>query len=401
MRYIRPMDVDLYRRVRSVTEALAAPLTVEDQTVQTMPDVSPTKWHLAHTSWFFETFLLRPYAPGYRPLDERYATLFNSYYIGAGDRFHRPSRGHLSRPTVDEILAYRRHVDEHMQPLLADPAHAFRIELGLNHEEQHQELILTDIKHVLGTNPLHPPYVPDPTVHVHGSSPSPSFTAHPGGLLDIGHPDSDGFSFDNERPRHRVYLAPFELATRLVTNGDWLTFIRDGGYQRADLWLSDGWDARAAAGWEAPLYWLPDGQLYSLHGVRPLAPDEPVCHVSHYEADAYARWAGGRLPLEEELELAAAATDSRNFLESGRLHPTPSGGGVWQWTSSAYRPYPGFVPFDGALGEYNGKFMSNRMVLRGGSCFTPRRHLRPSYRNFFPPDARWQMTGLRLARGAT
>jgi ergothioneine biosynthesis protein EgtB len=394
MRYIPVVLHDLYRRVRAVTERLAAPLTAEDQTVQTMPDVSPTKWHLAHTSWFFETFLLRPRLPGYRPLDERYAVLFNSYYVGAGDRHARPDRGHLSRPTVSEVLAYRRHVDQQMQPLLDDPAHAATIELGINHEEQHQELILTDIKHVLGTNPLRPAYDPSAPVPVPAPVPDASWRSHAGGLVDIGHP-GDGFAFDNERPRHRAYVAPFSVATRLVTTAEWKSFILDGGYRRPELWLSDGWDARCAGNWTAPLYWGPGDSIYTLRGPRPLDPDEPVCHVSHYEADAFARWAGARLPLEEELELAGPP--NRNPLESGALHPHPTGG-VWQWTGSPYRPYPGFVPLPGALGEYNGKFMSNRMVLRGGSCFTPRRHLRSTYRNFFPPDARWQMSGLRLAR---
>jgi ergothioneine biosynthesis protein EgtB len=397
--------LELYRRVRAATVELAAPLAVEDQVVQTMPDVSPTKWHLAHTTWFFETFLLRPDIPSYRPLDERYATLFNSYYHGAGERHPRPQRGHLSRPTVAEVLAYRRHVDDAMEArVFGDPAlreaRAFLLELGLNHEEQHQELILTDLKHVLGENPLEPAYAgPDGA-----RSPPPralGWREDAGGVREIGHGGA-GFAFDNEGPRHRVLVAPHALADRLVTAGEWLEFVADGGYRRPELWLSDGWDAREQHGWSGPLYLRPGGRLFTLRGARPVDPAEPVCHVSYYEADAYARWAGARLPTEAELEhAAAAAPPGGNFLEGGRLHPAGGAsllGDAWQWTSSAYLAYPGFRPFAGAVGEYNGKFMSNRMVLRGGSCFTPRRHIRATYRNFFPPDARWQMTGVRLAR---
>jgi ergothioneine biosynthesis protein EgtB len=397
------MRLELYRRIRAFTLELAAPLAIEDQVVQTMPDVSPTKWHLGHTSWFFETFVLRRVLSGYRPLDERHATLFNSYYHAAGERHPRPERGHLSRPTVAEIHTYRRHVDEAMARVLEDVDDervAFLVELGLNHEEQHQELILTDVKHVLGTNPLRPAYRPSP-------APPPGLAAplawlpRPGGLVEIGHA-GEGFAFDNERPRHAVYLRPHELASRAVTCGEVQAFIADGGYERPELWLSDGWDARVAQGWRAPLYWDGD-QLMTLGGPRAIDPAEPVCHISHYEADAYARWAGARLPSEAEWEVAAAGEEARGtFAESGRFHPGPARAGfhgdVWEWTSSPYLPYPGFAPFAGGLGEYNGKFMSGRMVLRGGSCLTPRRHVRPTYRNFFPSEARWQMTGFRLAR---
>jgi ergothioneine biosynthesis protein EgtB len=399
---------DLYRRVRERTVALAAPLAAEDQVVQTMPDVSPTKWHLAHTSWFFETFILRP-AGGYVPLDERYATLFNSYYVGAGDRYPRPERGHLSRPTVAEVHAYRRHVDAAMEAVLDDDRFAFTIELGVNHEEQHQELILTDVKHVLCMNPLAPAYRPRPAPAA-AAVPGVEWIAHPGGFVDIGCSvdtgDGAAFAFDNERPRHAEWLRPHALASRPVTCGEWRAFMDDGGYDRPELWLSDGWDARERGGWRAPLYWTADGQVATLGGLRPVHPAEPVCHVSHYEADAYARWAGARLPSEAEWEAAAATRPlAGNFLEREALHPQPARatqmfGDVWEWTASPYLAYPGFQPFAGALGEYNGKFMANRMVLRGGSCLTPARHVRRSYRNFFPSDARWQMTGLRLARDA-
>ncbi len=406
----------LYGDVRSATEGLCAPLVTEDQVVQSMPDASPTKWHLAHTSWFFETFVLRPRVARYRPFDERYGLLFNSYYHAAGARHPRPERGLLSRPTVADVRAYRRHVDRAMQELLAgepDEELAFLVELGVNHEEQHQELILTDIKHVLGLNPLEPAY----REQERGPASVPAeggWQAYEGGLVEIGH-DGPGFCFDNERARHRRWLEPYLLARRPVTCGEYLEFIEDGGYRRPELWLSDGWDARVRLGWEAPLYWKRDGagwRLFTLGGARALDPHEPVAHVCHYEADAYARWAGARLPSEEEWESAAADAEIRgNLLESEALHPLPAGktragtpaqlfGDVWEWTASPYTPYPGFEPFRGALGEYNGKFMSNRQVLRGGSCVTPRRHLRASYRNFFGPETRWQFSGLRLARSA-
>ena len=408
----------LYRGIRLRTVDLCAPLATEDQIIQTMADASPTKWHLAHTSWFFETFALKPALAGYEPLDARYGVLFNSYYHAAGERHPRPERGMLSRPTLAEVHAYRRHVDHEMERLFeretvdADERLAFIIELGLNHEEQHQELILTDVKHVLARNPLEPAYRAGCDgalggAHVRG----PRWKEFDGALIEIGW-DAEGFAFDNERPRHRVWCEPFELADRLVTCGEYQAFIEDGGYARSELWLSDGWDARVRSGWEAPLYWTKDGDGWrnvTLGGGRAVDPAEPVCHVSLYEADAFARWSGARLPLESEWERAATELSiTGNLLENERFHPAPAAdnpgglkqmfGDVWEWTASAYAPYPGFEPFQGTLGEYNGKFMSSRYVLRGGSCVTPARHLRPTYRNFFGPDARWQFTGIRLAR---
>jgi ergothioneine biosynthesis protein EgtB len=415
----RAVLIELYQHVRSATSELAAPLAPEDCVVQTMPDVSPTKWHLAHTSWFFERFVLQPaLSSSYRPLDPRYDFLFNSYYNAVGPQYPRHQRGHVSRPTLGEVLDYRRHVDRFMRRLLEDaPAdlferHAFAIELGLNHEEQHQELILTDIKHVLCTNPLRPAYAA-PRGAPAGQASELEWLAVDGGVVEIGHANAE-FCFDNELPRHKVYLEAFELASRPVTCGEYLAFIRDGGYRRPELWLSDGWTACQRERWSAPLYWESaeeDFSVATLSGLRPLGLGEPVCHVSYYEADAFARWAGARLPAESEWERAAAgvAVDG-NFVESGLLHPaaatgvspakTPSQlfGDVWEWTQSPYVPYSGYQPFGGAFGEYNGKFMCNQLVLRGGSCVSPRRHLRASYRNFFPPDARWQFSGIRLAR---
>jgi ergothioneine biosynthesis protein EgtB len=409
----------LYARIRGATEALCRPLRTEDYVVQSMPDTSPTRWHLAHTSWFFETFVLAPAARGYPLFDARFGVLFNSYYHAAGERHPRPERGLLSRPTVEEVYRYRAHVDRGVAVLLAgehgavDPGTSALIELGLNHEEQHQELILTDIKHVLALNPLEPAYreraSSAPTA---GARVEERWTAFDGGLVELGS-DARGFAFDDERPRHRRFLAPFELARTPVTCGEYLEFVRAGGYGRSEHWLSDGWDARTRLGWEAPLYWKRDGgawRILTLDGARALEPDEPVCHVSFYEADAYARWAGARLPLEEEWEHAAEGEiPAGNLLDSARLHPAPrtragrrldqAFGDVWEWTASPYTPYPGFEPFAGAVGEYNGKWMSNRYVLRGGSCVTPARHVRASYRNFFGPEARWQFTGIRLARG--
>ena len=408
------------RRVRRLTESLCEPLEIEDFVVQTIPEVSPVKWHLAHTSWFFETFILKPGLRGYRPLDNRYEALFNSYYNAVGEPYPRPRRGLLSRPTVDEIRTYRRHVDTALEEFLSSAATdaltriAPILELGLNHEEQHQELILTDVKHVLSVNPLHPVYQSsDPTT---GGEPGPlTWTSRAGGLVETGHA-GDGFAFDNERPRHLVHLEPFEIADRLVTNGEYLDFIVDGGYGRPDLWLADGWDTKNRGQWEAPLYWTRNGsgwRQFTLSGPQRVDRESPVCHLSFYEADAYARWAGARLPREAEWEDAASGCPVRgNFLESGHLHPRPatafadrnSGpaqmfGDTWEWTSSPYVPYPGYLAFDGALGEYNGKFMVNQLVLRGGSCVTPDGHLRPTYRNFFPAETRWQFSGLRLARG--
>jgi ergothioneine biosynthesis protein EgtB len=400
-----------YAGVRRLTESLCAPLATEDYVVQAMPDVSPAKWHLAHVSWFFETFVLRPHAPGYQPLDVRYATLFNSYYNGVGPQFSRPARGHLSRPTVDEIYAYRAHVDKAMQTLLEHRSNdlgalAEVIELGLHHEQQHQELLVTDLKFNLSVNPLRPAY----GAAAPGAAPAPPLARVPvaGGVVEIGHA-GDAFAFDNERPRHRVLLEGFTLGSRLVTSGEYREFIADGGYAQPALWLSEGWRAVQERGWRAPLYWEScDGEwlAYTLAGLAPLAADAPVAHVSYYEADAYARWRGARLPTEAEWEHAAAGESAPGTLldEQPREPAAARGtglaqmtGDVWEWTASAYLPYPGFRPLEGALGEYNGKFMVNQMVLRGGSCATPRTHVRRTYRNFFPPDARWQFAGIRLA----
>ena len=417
-----------YDDVRDVTTGLAAPLSAEDQIVQSMPDASPTKWHLAHTTWFFETFVLSRFVPGYRPVDERYAYLFNSYYEALGPRQPRPRRGALTRPPLADVRAYREAIDERMEAFLDDlpaaPGDAReRTELGLHHEQQHQELILTDIHHALWSNPLRPAYRTDgrrrPSV-ASATAPALEWTSHAGGLLEIGH-DGRGFSFDNERPRHRVYLEPFGLARRPVTGGEYLRFLDDGGYRRPELWLSDGWAAVQEHGWMAPLYWERGHGSWSeftLAGMGALDLDAPVSHVSFFEADAYARWAGARLPTEAEWEAVASACPVEgNLLDSGALapgaegraadggppiadaaHPRQMFGDVWEWTGGAYLPYPRFRPLEGELGEYNGKFMSGQMVLRGGSCFTPGSHIRASYRNFFPPQARWQMSGVRLAR---
>ncbi len=423
-----PRDTDSlvtrYCEVRRHTEALAAPLGPEDQTVQTMPDVSPTKWHRAHVTWFFETFVLGPHVEGYRPHDATYAHLFNSYYESVGSRHPRAERGHLSRPGVAAIARYRATVDQAMLALLAagplDPHVAALIELGLHHEQQHQELLLMDIKHVLSCNPLLPAYVDDlpPAAPRAPSSPT-RWLSCDGGLQRIGH-DGDGFAFDNEAPRHLVWLEPYALADRLVTCGEWRAFIDDGGYRNASLWLSDGWATVQREGWDSPAYWQRrDGgwDVFTLPGCRPVVDEEPVCHVSYYEADAFARWAGARLPTEAEWEHAASAhgrvdTDRPDHDDRGPvLHPRPCAddghsalhqltGEVWQWTASPYSPYPGFVPPIGAVGEYNGKFMANQMVLRGGACITPPGHTRRTYRNFFYPHQRWPFAGLRLARSA-
>ena len=408
--------------VRAATEALAAGLTPEDQTIQSMPDVSPTKWHLAHTSWFFETFLLQPHLPDYRPFHPAYGYLFNSYYEAVGERHPRPARGLLSRPSVDEIGRYRRHVTEAMDRLLdrADAATwtAVRplLELGIHHEQQHQELVLMDIKHVFSVNPLLPAYRhAAPRLAAAGGAPL-GWVEVAGGVREIGHGGA-GFAFDNEGPRHKVWIEPFHLADRLVTCGEYLAFIEDGGYRRSEFWLSDGWASVQAGGWTAPLYWREDGDgwsVFTLAGARPLDPAEPVCHVSFYEADAYAKWAGCRLPTEAEWEVAAVeagvALDG-NLADKGRLHPAAcaagkgSGGGLrqmigdaWEWTASAYAPYPGFRAPPGPVGEYNGKFMCSQMVLRGGAAVTPPGHIRTTYRNFFPPPARWAFSGVRLAK---
>ena len=408
-------DIDSYLVVRKATEALAAPLSPEDQTVQTMPDVSPTKWHRAHVTWFFEQFVLMAHRRAYRPVDERYMYLWNSYYEGVGPRHPRPERGHLSRPGVGEVTAYRDTIDELMHDFLRRqpaPEVLQLVELGLHHEQQHQELLLMDIKHVLGTNPLRPAYrLTRPPV-----APSPralTWTHHEGGVEEIGLARGDGFGFDNESPRHSVYLQPFELADRLITAGEWADFIADGGYERPDLWLSDGWASLHSTPGEprrAPLYWWSeDGKwwAYTLYGPAPIDPALPVVHVSYYEADAFAHWSGARLPTEAEWE-AAATLQPGPSAPAVALHPEAAGqqgmtqlyGSAWQWTSSAYLPYPGFKPAAGAVGEYNGKFMVGQHVLRGGAAITPPGHTRLTYRNFFPPSAQWPMAGVRLARDA-
>jgi ergothioneine biosynthesis protein EgtB len=410
--------LDRYRAVRARTVGLAAPLSPEDQLVQSMPDASPTKWHLAHTTWFFETFLLARHAPGYRAFDARFGFLFNSYYEALGARVGRGDRGLLSRPSLAEVHAYRAHVDEALERALGargedgagEPDEAAVVcELGLQHEQQHQELVLTDIKHALAANPLRPVYqtCPDaPRASVAAGGPS-AFRAFEEGLVWLGH-EGPGFAFDNEGPRHRRFLRAFALAERPVTCGEYLAFMRDRGYERPELWLSDGWNECRRQGWRAPLYWEGGGaewSIYTLGGTRPVDAGEVLAHVSYYEADAFARWAGLRLPTEEEWEHAAAGVGVEGrFADSGAFHPGPAVrslfGDVWQWTQSPYGPYPGYQTPAGALGEYNGKFMSNQMVLRGGSCFTPAAHARPTYRNFFRPGARWQASGLRLARDA-
>ena len=372
-----------YRDIRAYSESLAAGLSAEDALVQSMPDASPVKWHLAHTSWFFETVILAQ-RPGYKVFDPSFTYLFNSYYETVGPRHPRPRRGLLTRPSLEQVMAYRAHVDAAMAEACGEPTLADLIILGLNHEQQHQELILTDIKHAFFSNPLLPAYrqtksAPRAMRPLDGVS-------IPGGVSLIGH-DGSGFCFDNELPRHQVLLRPFRIASRPVSNGEYRAFIADGGYRRAELWLSDGWARVQEEGWEAPLYWLKDddgsaGAVFTLSGVQPLDPHAPVEHVSFYEAAAYAAWADARLPTEFEWEVAA---------------PLFAHGDVWEWTRSSYDPYPGFKPLEGTVAEYNGKFMVGQMVLRGGSCATPPGHIRASYRNFFPPAARWQFSGIRLA----
>jgi ergothioneine biosynthesis protein EgtB len=426
-----------YRLVRGRTETLAAPLSAEDMLVQSMPDASPTKWHLAHTTWFFEEFVLARFDPAHRWHDERWRFLFNSYYEAAGPRHPRASRGLLSRPSLDEVRAWRSRVDERVLALLATgDAGALPVTLiGTHHEEQHQELLLTDAKHALAANPLRPAYTPPAPGD--GSRARGDDAAGPiewlpyeGRVAWIGH-EGPGFAFDNEGPRHRVLVDSFGLASRLVTNAEYARFVEEGGYERPELWLSDGWATATAEGWQAPLYWERDGagtaatgtarvadagtaergwSVFTLRGLERLEGRAPATHVSFYEADAYARWAGHRLPTEAEWEVAATGRAVEgNFLESGRLCASEVGargeagprqlfGDAWQWTASAYLPYPKYRPAAGALGEYNGKFMSGQMVLRGGSCLSPQDHLRATYRNFFPPHIRWQMTGIRLAQ---
>ncbi|CDZ94136.1 ergothioneine biosynthesis protein EgtB [Pseudomonas saudiphocaensis] len=405
-----------FAQVRATTEAICAPLQTEDHVIQSMPDVSPPKWHLAHVSWFFEAFLLKPFLSGYRPLDPAYDHLFNSYYETHGTPFPRASRGLISRPGVADVYRFRQHVDQAMGELLSNlPArHAAeilrRVELGLQHEQQHQELLLMDIKHILAQNPLQPAYRTDLRKAPKLSSEALQWHHYHGGIHSIGH-GGEGFAFDCETPRHRQFVEDYQLASRPVSNRDYLSFMVDGGYARSELWLSDGWAHIRQHGWNAPLYWSRHEDTWhemTLGGPRPLDLDAPVCHISFYEADAYARWAGARLPTEAEWELAACNQQPEgNFLESDHLQPVAAESGegpsqlfgdVWEWTASAYRPYPGFRPLEGSLGEYNGKFMSGQMVLRGGCCATPQRHIRATYRNFFQPAMRWQFAGLRLAR---
>jgi ergothioneine biosynthesis protein EgtB len=405
-----------YRQVRRFTEQLCEPLETEDYLLQTVVETSPPRWHLAHVSWFFETFLLRPYLPGYRVFHERFDYLFNSYYEQTGSGFWpRPERGLLSRPTVAEVYDYRRHVDAGIEALIARAGAdwslvAERLEIGLNHEQQHQELLVTDIKRNFAHNPLRPAYRADLPASPLADPAPMDYLPFEGGLVEIG-AEAHGFAWDNERPRHKAFLAPYALADRPVANAEFLAFIDDGGYRDPALWLSDGWAMVQTQGWRSPLYWEqdPNGwQVMTLAGLRPLNPAEPVCHLSYYEADAFATWAGRRLPTEAEWEHAAATLPVQGrFVEDGWLHPRPAPdatdglrqmfGDVWEWTGSAYLPYPGYRPPSGALGEYNGKFMCNQMVLRGGSCASARDHVRASYRNFFYPQERWQFQGFRLA----
>lgn len=413
--------IGTYESVRALSLSLTANLSDADATVQSMPDASPAKWHLAHVSWFFETFVLRDHVPGYRPFDERFAYLFNSYYEAEGPRHARPQRGLLTRPSLDDVLAYRCHVDAAMYNALPqlDPAARALVILGLQHEQQHQELLLTDILHLFAQNPLQPGLWPRGQREIIPAPGPARWVEGPRGLVETGH-GTASFAFDCEGPRHTSYLAPFALADRLVTNGEWINFMESGGYARPDFWLSDGWAWVRAEDIQSPLYWQPDGAggwtRFTLSGREPVNPAEPVTHISLFEADAFARWAGARLPTETEWEVMAAPLDplSGTFLdraspcrplavrgEGSPTKPRQMFGDVWEWTGSAYRPYPGFQAAPGAVGEYNGKFMSGQFVLRGGSCATPRGHVRPSYRNFFYPHQRWQFTGLRLAKDLT
>jgi ergothioneine biosynthesis protein EgtB len=407
-----------FKKTRDFTEFLCKPLVTEDYVIQSMPDVSPTKWHLAHTTWFFETFVLKPGLKNYKPLNEIYAYLFNSYYVLAGERFTRAKRGLLSRPTVAEVYDYRKYVDEYILNFIEkaneDELKIFApvIEIGINHEQQHQELMLTDIKHVFSINPIHPVYSGKETPPIENVTQTKwiEFTE---GIYNIGH-NGQGFSYDNETPQHKEFTNSFKLASRLVTNREYLAFMEAKGYETPELWLSDGWAVVENGKWNSPMYWTKmDGEWwdYKLSGFHKVDLNEPVCHVSLYEADAFARWAGARLPTEGEWEIAASDIKPEgNFVENDFYHPVPIDdsiidssirqmfGDVWEWTRSAYSPYPGYKTLPGALGEYNGKFMSSQMVLRGGSCATSVTHIRKTYRNFFPPNARWQFMGIRLAK---
>jgi ergothioneine biosynthesis protein EgtB len=412
----RILLAEAYRSVRSRSAEICAPLAVEDYVIQSMADTSPPKWHLAHVTWFLENFLLLPFLPGYQPFHPEYGYLFNSYYETVGRFFPRQQRGLLARPTVEDVYRYRDHIDHSMLELLDSASAAQwnevsgRAKLGLHHEQQHQELLITDIKHIFASNPLRPAYRSQSAAPSAGPAPLPlRWAEQPAGVYEIGH-EGSGFAFDNEAPRHRVYLNGFRIADRLVTNGEYLEFMRSGGYENPVLWLSQGWHTVREHGWRAPLYWENhDGAWWTmtLAGMAPVSPNEPVCHVSYLEADAYARWAGKRLPTEAEWEVTARAYPvAGNFFDSGHLHPAPAAdsatsaqffGDVWEWTQSSYSPYPGYQPTAGALGEYNGKFMCGQYVLRGGSCASPAGHLRPTYRNFFYPADRWQFSGIRLA----
>jgi len=409
--------LEQYLAVRQTSLRLCAPLSVEDHSLQPNPDASPAKWHLAHTTWFFETFVLSQYMEDYRSFQAEFRNLFNSYYNAVGDRPLRALRHILSRPGLEEVHAYRDYIDEAMVHILSDqpsPEAVELVTLGINHEQQHQELIITDVKNGLWANPLRPAYRAIPEGHDECAAAQVSeitWCNSAEGVYPVGF-EGEGFRFDNEGPHHSVYLEPFRLASRLTTNAEYLEFMRGGGYGKAELWLSDGWDCIRNNQWQAPLYWeRRDGDwwCYTIEGMKPLAMDEPVCHVSYYEADAFARWAGARLATEFEWEVAArSCTVAGNLLETGTLQPHAAShaeplaqmfGDVWEWTASAYLPYPNFKPAAGAVGEYNGKFMCNQMVLRGGSCATPQSHIRATYRNFFPPHARWQFMGIRLANG--
>jgi ergothioneine biosynthesis protein EgtB len=417
-----PADASLlsrFRQVRAATEVLCRPLATDDYAIQSMPDASPAKWHIAHTSWFFEEFVLQAALEGYHFFDPSFRYLFNSYYEAVGPRHSRPERGLLSRPTVEQVWAYRGYVDEELQFLLErdslPPELQEIVTVGLHHEQQHQELLLTDLKHMFSRNPLQPAYVTASSAATRSAPARLIYREFSGGMTDIGHV-GNGFCFDNELAHHRVFVEPFRLANRLTTNAEYLQFVRAGGYRRPEFWLSDGWACVQKEEWSRPMYWAESlAEEFTLTGTRPLDPHAPVCHLSYYEADAFARWAGARLPTEFEWEsVAANVAIEGNFVEDGQWHPTAVTrsdndlqrnnvpvqqlfGDVWEWTASAYMPYPRFRPLNGALGEYNGKFMVNQLVLRGGSCATPRSHIRATYRNFFYPTARWQFSGVRLA----
>ena len=411
--------LDRFKAARALTESLAEPLSPEDQTLQIEWFASPTKWHLAHVSWFFETFVLEPSIPSYNGFHPAYREFFNSYYNSVGDQFPQAKRGQLSRPSVEEVMAYRRHVDERVEEILSRRSEedlgklADVVELGIHHEQQHQELLVTDIKFALSHNPLYPVYKERAPLPEAASAPPLRWVRFEEGVRWIGS-EAESFIFDNEGPRHRVFLDRFEIASRPVTNGEYLAFIEDGGYKRPDHWLALGWKTVQQEGWEAPLYWVQkdnEWRTYTLGGLQKAEPSEPVCHVSYFEADAYARWAGARLPTEAEWETAGEGLPVEGrFVDDGHVHPLPAVrngapleqmfGDVWEWTGSHYSPYPGYATAAGALGEYNGKFMCSQFVLRGGSCATSRNHIRRTYRNFFPPHLRWQFKGFRLAKDA-